>query len=170
MSTYLDKPPTRCRWSACDSQAMWHLEPQQQALLQALLQVLLQALLRVLRREDSRPPACKASLLACRRPHTQTQACVSIRQHTSAYVRIRQLAPACASMRQHTPAYASIRQHSPKCISIRQHTSAYARIRQHAAACGSICQHAAAYVSIPARVPTAHAKTGMPHTPHLSIR
>jgi hypothetical protein len=46
--------------------------------------------------------------------------CVSIRQHTSAYV----------SIRQHTSAYVSIRQHTSAYVSIRQHTSAYVSIRK----------------------------------------
>jgi hypothetical protein len=45
--------------------------------------------------------------------------CVSIRQHTSAYV----------SIRQHTSAYVNIRQHMSAYVSIRQHTSAYVSIQ-----------------------------------------
>ena len=45
--------------------------------------------------------------------------CVSIRQHTSAYV----------SIRQHTSAHVSIRQHTSAHVSIRQHTSAHVSIR-----------------------------------------
>jgi hypothetical protein len=46
---------------------------------------------------------------------------VELCQHTSAYVSIRHI-------RQHTPAYVSIRQHTPAYISKRQHTSAYVSI------------------------------------------
>jgi hypothetical protein len=60
-------------------------------------------------------------------------ACVSIRQHTSAYGG----GPRCPSLRilrghnlrKHTP-YVSIRQHTSAYVSIRQHTPAYASIRQ----------------------------------------
>ncbi len=98
-----------------------------------------------------------------------------IRQHTSAYVSIRQQAlPAhklvvlkyyetccppdvfqwrlCrrgnAAYRPHTSAYVSMRQHTSAYVSIRQHTSAYVSIRQHTSACVRICQHTSAYVSI----------------------
>jgi hypothetical protein len=68
-----------------------------------------------------------------------------VRQHTSAYVSIRQqsspqsrLAPSGAYVRQHTSAYVSIRQQSspqsrlaPSGAYVRQHTSAYVSIRQH---------------------------------------
>jgi hypothetical protein len=73
---------------------------------------------------------------------------VSIRQHTPAYVSIRQLLVvvdellhASVCIRQHTPAYASMRQllvvvdellHASVCIG--QHTPAYASIRQHTSA------------------------------------
>jgi hypothetical protein len=57
--------------------------------------------------------------------------CVSIRQHTPAYVSIRQHTLAYASIRQHTSAYVSIRQHTSALVSIRQHTSAYVSSRQH---------------------------------------
>jgi hypothetical protein len=64
-----------------------------------------------------------------------------IRQHTSAYVRVRQHTPEYVSkrkkpavrvrlhmshIRRHTSAYASIRQHTSAYVSIRQHTPAYA--------------------------------------------
>ena len=74
---------------------------------------------------------------------TQPSCHVSIRQHTSAYVRIRQhavgqLAPTQPSCR-NTSTYVSIRQHTSAYvsllsayISIRQHTSAYVSIRQTA--------------------------------------
>jgi hypothetical protein len=69
---------------------------------------------------------------------------VSIRQHASAYVSIRQplvfRAPLHAR-RAVLPAYVSIRQDS-----IRQHTSAYVSIRQHTSAYVSIRQHTSAYV------------------------
>ena len=98
---------------------------------------------------------------------------VSIRQHTSAYVRSPQCAsttaaapPLCCSVsiRQHTSAYVSIRQHTSAYVSIRQHTTAYVSIRQHtsaytdlfrqrasAARCTHACSNSAcksAYVSI----------------------
>jgi hypothetical protein len=64
-------------------------------------------------------------------PHSpaHTSAYVSIRQHTSAYVRerSRQLAHSAAAP---TCAYVSIRQHTTAYVSIRQHTPAYASIRQ----------------------------------------
>jgi hypothetical protein len=74
--------------------------------------------------------------------------CVSIRQHTPAYVSIRRhlgdgsvaMLAAYVSIRQHTPAYVSIRQHMPAYVSIRQHTSAYVSIRQHPSAYVSIRQ------------------------------
>jgi hypothetical protein len=75
----------------------------------------------------------------------------SIRQHTSAYVSIRQHSY-CTKLRtfctEHTSAYVSIRQHTSAYASIRQHTSAYASIRQHTPAYVSIRQHTSAYVSI----------------------
>jgi hypothetical protein len=96
---------------------------------------------------------------------------MSIRQHTPAYVSIRQ--HTCGglgttldgqmSIRQHTPAYVSICQHTsnirialqyaPKNrLHAQQHTSAYVRIRQHTD-CPAVCAEespprAAAYVSI----------------------
>jgi hypothetical protein len=87
---------------------------------------------------------------------------ISIRQHTSAYVSIRQrlrqeraplphasaaaagsapAPPAYVSIRQHTSAYVSIRQHTSAYVSIRQHTSAYVSIRQHTSAYASMRQH-----------------------------
>ncbi len=93
----------------------------------------------------------------------------SIRQHTSAYVSIRQAYVSICQMRicsraqhsqQHTSAYVSIRQHTSAYVSIRQHTSAYVKcesavgrstlnsIRQHTSAYVSIRQHTSAYVSI----------------------
>jgi hypothetical protein len=100
--------------------------------------------------------------------------CVSIRQHTSAYVsnvsirRELRLQYICATtccvrivMRLHTSAYVSIRQHTSAYVSIRQHTvcattccvsirhaSAYVSTRQHTSAYVSIRQHTSAYVSI----------------------
>jgi hypothetical protein len=65
---------------------------------------------------------------------------VSIRQHTSLYVSIRDAVGGgggglgavqrgdeveLVSIRQHTSAYVSIRQHTSAYVSIRQHTSAY---------------------------------------------
>ncbi len=81
---------------------------------------------------------------------------VSIRQHTSAYVRRRRRGSsfgclhtsAYISIRQHTSAYVSIRQHTSAYVSIRQHTSAYVSMRQHTSAYVSIRQHTSAYVSI----------------------
>jgi hypothetical protein len=101
----------------------------------------------------------------------------SIREHTSAYVSIRQRlacgrlrrrkgrspsATAYVSIRQHTSAFISMRQHASAYVSIRQHTSAThllavaaakrqkserSSIRQHTSAYVSIRQHASAYVS-----------------------
>jgi hypothetical protein len=94
-----------------------------------------------------------------------------IRQHTSAYVSIRQLrslartlrplTPAYVSIRQHTSAYVSIRQLrslartlrplTPAYVSVRQHTSAYAtreERRKELPATISIRQRTSAYVSI----------------------
>jgi hypothetical protein len=92
----------------------------------------------------------------------------SIRQHTSAYVSMRQHACYYSSLaqqlcneargtpniRQHTSAYVSMRQHACYCSSlaqqlcneargtpsIRQHTSAYVSMRQHACYCSSLAQ------------------------------
>jgi hypothetical protein len=84
-------------------------------------------------------------------------ATICIRQHTSAYVSIRNKKtcalnalqqPAYVSIRQHTSAYVSIHQHTSAYVSIRQHTSAYVSIRQHTSAHVSIRQHTSAYVSI----------------------
>jgi hypothetical protein len=86
----------------------------------------------------------------CNSWHVPFRTCpvlVSIRQHTSAYVSIRQPS-AYVSIRQHTSAYVSIRQHTSAYVSIRQHTSAYVSIRQHTSAYVSIRQHTSAYVSI----------------------
>jgi hypothetical protein len=111
------------------------------------------------RRHHSKPPPAHLTEGATRdaRAATCLYACVSIRQHMSAYVSIRQHTPAYASMRQHTSAYVSIRIHEGAtrdaraaaclyaCVSIRQralaervrrvihHTphSAYVSIRQH---------------------------------------
>jgi hypothetical protein len=94
--------------------------------------------------------------LACRLPP------YCIRQHTSAYVSIRQhtslpihqqaafLHTSYVSIRQHTLAHVSIRQHTSAYLSIPQHTStsAYVSIRQHTSAYVSIRQHTSAYVSI----------------------
>jgi hypothetical protein len=91
-----------------------------------------------------------------------------IRQHTSAYGRIR---PHSSRHRHfhihrqpqrlllHTSAYVSIRQHTSAYVSIRQpkrlllprrslHTSAYVSIRQHTSAFVGIRRHASAYVSV----------------------
>ena len=51
----------------------------------------------------------------CSNSAAASASCVSIRQHTSAYVNIR-------SIRQHTSVYVSIRQHTPAYVSIREHT------------------------------------------------
>jgi hypothetical protein len=91
--------------------------------------------------------------------HT-TCAHVSIRQHTSAYVRPRaRQRPALCTQPAHTSAYVSIRQHTSAYVSIRQaasspetgsmHTTcAHVSIRQHTSAYVSIRQHTSAYVSI----------------------
>jgi hypothetical protein len=103
-----------------------------------------------------------------------------VRMHTSAYVSIRQHESACVSMRQatqHTSAYvsfcgsgggssASACARAGRCAyvsiayvsirwrvrirlqSIRQHTSAYVSIRQHTSAHVSTRQHTSAYASI----------------------
>jgi hypothetical protein len=80
------------------------------------------------------------------------------RQHSPAYVSIRQHASAHAS-----PAYVSMRQHSPAYVSIRQHASAHAspayvsmRQRMHRDN-SSIRQHTSAYVSIRQRMHRQHA-------------
>jgi hypothetical protein len=93
---------------------------------------------------------------------------VSIRQHTSAYVSIRQepshrLRPLPLPMRsayvqsgvRHTfsirsvmrSAYVSKRQHTSAYVSICRYTSASVSIRQHMSAYVGICQQASAYVS-----------------------
>jgi hypothetical protein len=75
----------------------------------------------------------------------------TIRQHTPAYVSMRQHTGAVASPRgscylhPHTPAYVSIRHHTPAYVSIRHHTSAYVSIRQHTSAYVNIRQHTSAY-------------------------
>ena len=81
---------------------------------------------------------------------------VSIRPHTSAYVRFRlrlsrRLETAVASLvsiRQHVSACVSMCQHVSACVSMRLHTSAYVCTRQHTSAYVSIRQHTSAYVSI----------------------
>jgi hypothetical protein len=104
--------------------------------------------------------------------------CVSIRQHTPAYVSIRQHTSAYVSMRQHASVFVSIRQHTSAYVSIRQHTSAHVSITylglvdthglqiqtrmltyaDARCACVNIRQHTSAYVSI------------RPHTSaHISI-
>jgi hypothetical protein len=90
-----------------------------------------------------------------RHPALGSAACVSIRQHTSAYVSMRHTAPSTriSRLRQHTPAYVSIRQHASYGTQHfdqppAQHTPAYVSIRRHASACVSIRQHMSAYVSI----------------------
>ena len=73
-----------------------------------------------------------------------------IRQHTSAYVSIRQhrdirgSSEDCAAACQ--PAYFSIRQHTSAYVSIRQDTSAYVRTRQHTSGYVRIRQDASGYV------------------------
>ena len=82
--------------------------------------------------------------------------CVFPRQHTSAYVSIRQHTASCqsrTSLRSSyllpiTSAYVSIRQHTSASVSICQHTSAYVSICQHTSAYASIRQHTPAYASI----------------------
>jgi hypothetical protein len=69
--------------------------------------------------------------------------CVSIHQHTSAYVTA--YVSVRHSIRQHTSAYVSIRQHTSAHVSTRQHTSAYVT------AYVSTRQHTSAHVSIYAR-------------------
>ena len=77
--------------------------------------------------------------VACRgstRPSARARP-VSIRQHTSAYVRICQHTSAYARIRQHTSAYVRIQK--PRRIShetwrLNWHTSAYVSIRQHTSA------------------------------------
>jgi hypothetical protein len=116
-------------------------------------------------------------------------ACVSIRQHTSAYVSIREkcrqqttayVSPntsayvnayrppatsAYVSIRQHTSAYVSIRERIPasRHARIRQHTSAYVRIRQHTSAYVSIRPHTSAYVNA-YRPPATRAPHPVPST------
>jgi hypothetical protein len=94
----------------------------------------------------------------------------SIRQHTSAYVSIRQHTLKRQwerRRRQHTSAYVSIRQHTSAYVKeavgeeeayraerpvrrthVHAATCAYVSIRQHTSACVSIRQHTSAYVSI----------------------
>jgi hypothetical protein len=95
---------------------------------------------------------------------TPSPACIrhSIRQHTSAYLSIRQHSrgtdvfprdirllptPSPACIRQHTSAYVSIRQHTSAYLSIREDSSLlpllpeYVSIRQHTSAYVSIRQH-----------------------------
>jgi hypothetical protein len=105
----------------------------------------------------ARPCANSAEYSIYIRQHTP--AYVSIRQHTS-QTRLAQLAPvptrpnthvsrrqhASVSMRQHTSAYVSIRQHTPAYVSIRQHTSAC--MCQHMSEYVSICRHTPSYASI----------------------
>jgi isocitrate/isopropylmalate dehydrogenase len=97
--------------------------------------------------------AAATRTLACIRQHTSAYASIgrriSIRQHAGGSVT--DVGLACVSIRQHASAYVSIRQHTPAYISIHQHTSAYAsirHIRQHTSAYASIRQHTSAYVSI----------------------
>jgi hypothetical protein len=76
--------------------------------------------------------------------------CVSIRQHTSAYVRMRQDTSGYVRIRQHTSAYVSIRQHNTStCVSIRQ-CMQHACVR-HAGIASSVFQrihqHTSAYVN-----------------------
>jgi hypothetical protein len=75
-----------------------------------------------------------------------------LRQHTSAYVSIRQHTPevedervACNLHVRRTSAYVSIGQHTSAYVSMRQHT-AYVSIRQHTAYVS--IRHTSAYVSI----------------------
>ncbi len=69
-------------------------------------------------------PAGARSVPASRQ---HTSAYVSIRQHTSAYAApLPAGARSVPAWRQHTSAYVSIRQHTPAYVSIRQHTPAYA--------------------------------------------
>jgi hypothetical protein len=91
-----------------------------------------------------------------------TSAFVSIRQHTSAYVRG---AAACPTTRRRCTCSICIRQYTSAVVSIRQHTSeerrrvqqrivavpvryAYVSIRQHTPAYASSRQYTSAYVSI----------------------
>jgi hypothetical protein len=66
----------------------------------------------------------KARPYGGREPLYVTSACVSIRQHASAYVSIRILKARPYGGRE--PLYVT-----SACVSIRQHTSAYVSIRQH---------------------------------------
>jgi hypothetical protein len=98
--------------------------------------------------------------------------------------------PAAALMgiRQHTSAYVSIRQHTAplqlqaplqlRCqylyflyysayVSIRQHTSAYVSMRQHTSAYVSIRQHTSAYVAL--RLPRLLMASAWHAAPHLSV-
>jgi isocitrate/isopropylmalate dehydrogenase len=82
------------------------------------------------------------------------------RQHTSAYVSIRQQTSAYASIRQHRDLLLHVTHHLAQCAHVRcclvrllrQHASAYVSIiRQHTSAYVSIRQHTSAYVSIRAQ-------------------
>jgi hypothetical protein len=114
------------------------------------------------------PPRCSRRPTS---PCQHTSAYVSIRQHTSEYLRgchrgavgdqlllaaprsrcrallarIWGYVPGCNSSR---ASHLRIRQHTSAYISIRQHTSAYVSIRQHTSAYVSTRQHTSAYVSI----------------------
>ena len=86
---------------------------------------------------------------------------VSIRQHTSAYVRAGAGAGEEGVGRcTHTSAYVSIRQHTSAYVSIRQHASAYVSIRQHTSAYVSIRADAAELAALNGRV--THAGPALP--------
>jgi hypothetical protein len=101
-----------------------------------------QQLLAVVAREDR---------VRCSRRHSMrqhTSAYVSIRQQLLAVVaredRVRCSRRHKSSIRQHTSAYVSIRQHTSEYVSIRQHTSEYVSIRQHTSASGALWPEAQA--------------------------
>jgi hypothetical protein len=84
------------------------------------------------------------------RQHTCVTCTLLVPQHTSAHANVRQHPSASISIHQHTSAYVSIRSCPPPCCApCMPRTSAYVSIRQHTSAYASIRQHTSAYASIP---------------------
>ncbi len=114
--------------------------------------------------------------IAYARPRQHTPAYVSLRQrlHHLSLVSLTYIAYARAS--QHTPAYVSIRQRMRTLVEvlpaqgIRQGKSAFASIRQHSPAYVSIRQHTSSYASIREHASTPEAMTAVRHRNHVSIR
>jgi hypothetical protein len=93
---------------------------------------------------------------------------VSIRQHTSAYVSIRQLFKRVLVQLHRCRHRACIRQHTSAYVSVRQHTSAFQTLACAAASVPASCLHTSAYVTH-VSIPAAE-RYGVQEKAYVSIR